>query len=162
MKSTDDLDKYDLQILHVLQRSGRMSIVDLARQVNLSKTPCLNRVRRLEREGFISGYEARLNPDKIRQGHLVYVQVKLNDTTSVTLNSFNKAVQSVPQILSCHMLSGGFDYLLKIRTRDMPSYRQLLGDIIADLPGVSQTSTFPVMEKVKETTYLAIPGIDIS
>jgi len=136
-------------------------MVELAEQVNLSKTPCINRVRRLERDGYISGYEARINPDKIQQGHLVYVQVKLNDTTSKTLNSFNRAVQNVPQILSCHMLSGGFDYLLKIRTQDMPAYRRLLGDIIADLPGVSQTSTFPVMEKVKESTHLAIPGIDI-
>ncbi len=150
------LDKIDHAILDIMQRDGRISIVDLARQVNLSKTPCLNRLRRLEKNGFILGYQARLNPHKINQSHLVYVQVKLANTTSETLNKFNAAARQVPEILSCHMLSGGYDYLLKIRSSDMTAYRELLGEIIAELPGVLQTASFPVMEEVKDSPVLQI------
>jgi Lrp/AsnC family leucine-responsive transcriptional regulator len=114
----------------------------------------------LERSGYILGYSARLDPVKIQQGHLVYVQVKLKNTSSASLTAFNKAVRGVPEILTCHMLSGGYDYLLKIRTKDMASYRQLLGDVISDLPDVLQTSTFPVMEEVKDSSALLIAGID--
>ena len=160
MTVRDNLDYTDLRILFELQRSGRMSVVDLAARVNLSKTPCLLRFRRLECEGYILGYRARLDPKKIKQGHLVYVQVKLKDTSAETLDAFNTAAIETPEILTCHMLSGGFDYLLKIRTTDMASYRELLGDAIARLPGVLQTSTFPVMEEVKDTHMLVIDGIE--
>ncbi len=148
-----------MQILAEVQKSGRMSVVDLAKRVNLSKTPCLQRLRRLERDGYILGYRARLDPRKIKQGQLIYVQVKLKDTTSVTLDDFNAAAIATPQILACHMLSGGFDYLLKVRSSDMASYRELLGDVIAKLPGVLQTSTFPVMEEVKDTHQIVISGL---
>jgi len=153
------LDQTDLRILSEVQKSGRMSVVELAKLVNLSKTPCLQRLRRLEREGYIIGYRARLDPRKIKQGQLIYVQVKLKNTTSATLDSFNAAALATPQILACHMLSGGFDYLLKVRSPDMASYRELLGDVIAKLPGVLQTSTFPVMEEVKDTHQIMIDGI---
>lgn len=143
-----------------MQKAGRLSVVELAEKVNLSKTPCLQRLRRLERDGYISGYQARLDPKKINLGHLVYVQVKLKSTTAQTLNEFNAAVRATPQILACHMLSGGYDYLLKIRTADMPSFRALLGEVIADLPGVLQTSTFPVMEEVKDSQLLVIEGFE--
>ena len=154
------LDQTDLRILAEVQKSGRMSVVDLAKLVNLSKTPCLQRLRRLEREGYILGYRARLDPRKIKQGQLIYVQVKLKNTTSATLDKFNTAALATPQILACHMLSGGFDYLLKVRSPDMASYRELLGDVIAKLPGVLQTSTFPVMEEVKDTHQIIVDGIE--
>jgi len=154
------LDQIDRRILFEMQRGGRMPVVELAERVNLSKSPCLQRLRRLERSGYILGYSARLDPVKIQQGHLVYVQVKLKNTSSASLTAFNKAVRGVPEILTCHMLSGGYDYLLKIRTKDMASYRQLLGDVISDLPDVLQTSTFPVMEEVKDSSALLIAGID--
>lgn len=150
------LDKVDKMILDILQREGRLPVVELAKRVNLSKTPCLNRLRRLESSGFILGYQARINPHKINQSHLVYVQVKLSDTTSDTLNKFNAAAKAVPQILSCHMLSGGYDYLLKIRSANMAAFRELLGEIIAELPGVLQTASFPVMEEVKDSPILQI------
>lgn len=150
------LDQTDLRILAEIQKSGRMSIVDLAKLVNLSKTPCLQRLRRMEREGYILGYRARLDPKKIKQGQLIYVQVKLKNTTSATLDKFNAAILEAPEILACHMLSGGFDYLLKVRSSDMASYRELLGDVIANLPGVQQTSTFPVMEEVKDTHQINV------
>jgi len=153
------IDQTDLKILFEMQQSGRMTVVDLAARVNLSKTPCLQRLKRLEEDGYILGYRARLDPKKIKQGYLVYIQLKLQNTSSDTLNKFNNAVLKTPQILTCHMLSGGYDYLLKVRTSDMASYREVLGDVIADLPGVLHTSTFPVMEEVKDTHLLLIDGI---
>lgn len=157
MKKDKLIDQTDLRILAAIQKSGRISIVDLAKLVNLSKTPCLQRLRRLEREGYIVGYRARLDPRKIKQGQLIYVQVKLKNTTSSTLDKFNASILATPQILACHMLSGGFDYLLKVRSADMAAYRELLGDVIAKLPGVQQTSTFPVMEEVKDTHQIIVP-----
>ena len=158
MPKIKPLDTIDRKILHEIQRSGRMPIVELAERINLSKTPCLQRLRRLEKEGYILGYRARLDPQKIKQGHLVYVQVKLKDTTAETLNNFNKAVRATPQIITCHMLSGGYDYLIKIRTKDMAAYGELLGDVLSKLPGIQQTFTFPVIEEVKDTHMLMIEG----
>lgn len=156
MNCLDQLDAADLRILHEIQHDGRMPVVDLAERVNLSKSPCLKRLRRLEKEGYIRRYIAELDAKKMAQGYLVYVQVKLANTTRAKLEEFNKAVQSVPQIQSCHMVSGGYDYLLKVRTRDMDEYRMMLVDVISGLPAVAQTSTYPVMEEVKDTITLAI------
>ncbi len=152
------LDQKDRDILKVLQKDGRISIVDLAECVNLTKSPCLQRLRRLERKGYIKGYRAELDPQKIQQSYLVYVQVKLESTRRKALESFNSAVLEVPHVMSCHMLSGGYDYLLKIRTADMTEFRELLGDVIAELPNVHQTISFPVMEEVKDTSIMDIPG----
>jgi Lrp/AsnC family transcriptional regulator, leucine-responsive regulatory protein len=150
------IDSIDKKILHKLQQDGRISVVDLAESVNLSKSPCLKRLRRLEKAGFINGYYAELDPKKLSQGYLVYVQVKLANTTRACLEEFNRAARLVPQIQSCHMVSGGYDYLLKVRTRDMDTYRILLGDVISELPNVGQTSTYPVMEQVKDTMLIAV------
>jgi Lrp/AsnC family leucine-responsive transcriptional regulator len=132
----------------------------LAERVNLSKSPCLKRLRRLEKQGYIRRYVAELDAKKLAQGYLVYVQVKLSTTTRQRLEEFNKAVQAVPQIQGCHMVSGGYDYLLKIRTRDMEEYRMMLVDVISGLPAVAQTSTYPVMEEVKDTIVMAINDKD--
>ncbi len=152
------LDNIDKNILRILQNDGRISIVNLAERVGLTKTPCLTRLRRLEKTGYIDGYQARINPHKVDQSYLVYVQIKLENTTSQTLRNFNQAAKATPDIMSCHMLSGGYDYLLKIRTRDMASYRELLGDVIASLPGVLTTASFPVMEEVMDRTTIRISG----
>lgn len=158
MEYGSPLDNTDRRILREIQRNGRIAVVDLAERVNLTKSPCLKRLRRLENDGYIKNYQAVLDPKKIEQGYLVFIQVKLESTTSGNLERFNAAVRKVPQVLSCHMLSGGYDYLLKARTKDMQAYRELLGDVIADLPGVYQTSTFPVMEEVKDTNVLIVEG----
>ena len=150
------LDKFDIQILKRLQSDGRMSIVELAEHVGLSKSPCLKRVRKLENEGYIKGYRAEIDPVKVRKAHLVYVQVTLSSTKMKNLEEFNRAIQNIPEVMSCCMMTGGIDYLLKIRTRNMQAFRELLGEVIANLPGVLQTSTFPVMEEVKETSYIAL------
>lgn len=156
MKAEKPLDRIDFKILRILQRDGRISNVDLAREVGLSATPCLERVRRLEREGYILGYRAILNPDKLNAGLIAIVEVRMDRTTTAALDEFNAAVRRLDEIMECHMVGGGFDYLLKIRLPDMASYRRFLGEKLAALPGVSQTHTFVVMEEVKATTELPL------
>ncbi|MEL7547695.1 MAG: Lrp/AsnC ligand binding domain-containing protein [Pseudomonadota bacterium] len=152
----EDLDPFDRHILRAMQDNGRLSISDLSEEVGLSKTPCLTRLRRLEAQGYIQRYKGVLDAAKIRQDYVTFVQVKLTATTRRHLQDFSAAVQDIPQIQSCHMMSGGYDFLLKIRTRNMRSYRELLGDVLSELPGIAQTSTFPVMETVKESDDFVI------
>ena len=156
MRNFKSLDNVDRNILHEIQRDGRIAFVELAEKVGLSKSPCLKRLRALEKEGYIKGYRAELDAHKIEQGYLVYIQVKLRSTNREALRRFNQAVQDVKEIMSCDMMSGGYDYLLKVRTRDMHAYRELLGDVLSVLPGIDQSSSFPVMEQVKETSYLVV------
>ena len=156
MRKFEKLDSVDRRILHEVQIDGRIAFIDLADKVGLSKSPCLKRLRLLEKEGYIKGYRAVLDAYKVSQGHLVYVQVKLKSTNRESLQRFNRAVQDVKEIMSCDMMSGGYDYLLKIRTRDMYAYREVLGDIISVLPGIAQSSSFPLMEQVKETSVLFV------
>ncbi len=150
------LDQIDKNILRVIQREGRIPIVELAERVNITKSPCLIRLRKLEKDGFIRGYRADIDPHKVEQSHLVYVQVKLKNTSRKKLNEFNAAVRDIPEILSCHMMSGGYDYLLKVRSKNVQSYSLFMADILSDLPSVQQTSTFPVLQEVKESSALVI------
>lgn len=147
---TDQLDRIDRNILAALSCEGRLSSGELAQKVGLSKTPVQARVKRLERDGFIRGYAAMIDRARMGEGHIAFVQVTLSDTRSTALDAFNKAVQQVPEIEECHMIAGGFDYLLKIRTRDIVAYRRILGEKISALPAVANTSTFVAMETVKE------------
>ena len=146
----DDLDKIDRKILSVLADDGRITVTELAKQVGLSKTPCQIRMRKLEQNGYILGYCAMLDPERLGEGHIAFVQVTLSDTRSEALNAFNEAVRHIREIEQCHMIASNFDYLLKIRTRDMSNYRKVLGEKISELPHVSHTSTFVVMESVKD------------
>ncbi len=144
-----DIDRIDRRILDCLQRDGRSSNLKLAEQVALSPTAVLARVQRLTREGFILGYEARLNPLKLGAGMLVFVEVLLDRTTPNVFEQFKAAVQVRPEILECHMVAGGFDYLLKTRSADMGHYRDFAGQVLWQLPGVRETRTYAVMEEVK-------------
>jgi len=153
----ENLDFIDLQLLTTLQNEGRIPVVELAKKVNLSATPCTLRMRRLEQEGVIVGYHARINPVALNQALMVFVTVSLKATDEASLKAFNAAVKPVKQILECHMLGGGFDYLLKIRARDMPEYREILGSIIGALPMIESTHSYFVMEQVKESPLLPIP-----
>jgi Lrp/AsnC family leucine-responsive transcriptional regulator len=153
----ENLDFIDLQLLTTLQNEGRIPVVELAKKVNLSATPCTLRMRRLEQEGVIIGYHARINPVALNQALMVFVTVSLKATDEASLKAFNAAVKPVKQILECHMLGGGFDYLLKIRVRDMPEYREILGSIIGALPMIESTHSYFVMEQVKESPLLPIP-----
>jgi Lrp/AsnC family leucine-responsive transcriptional regulator len=150
------IDKIDLKILRVLQKDGRISNLKLADEVHLSPTAVLERVKRLTREGYILGYTARLNPDKLGAGMLVFVEVVLDRTTPDVMNAFKAAVQVRPEILECHLVAGGFDYLIKTRVADMAAYRELIGSVMWSLPGVRETHTYAVMEEVKHTAALAL------
>ncbi|MCB1377241.1 MAG: Lrp/AsnC ligand binding domain-containing protein [Alphaproteobacteria bacterium] len=152
-----NLDLTDLALLDALQREGRLPVVELAKRVNLSPTPCTQRLRRLEQDGVIAGYHARLNPKSLGQALLVLVTVSLKATDEATLKAFNAAVRPVSQILECHMVGGGFDYLLKIRVRDMAEYRDILGGTLGALPMVEGTHSYFVMEEVKESPLLPLP-----
>lgn len=144
------LDAHDHAILRILSTQGRLPVTQLAAQIGLSKTPCLARLRRLEDAGFILGYQAILNHAKLGQDHIAFVEVKLNNTTERALSEFNAAILQIPEIEQCHMIAGAFDYLLKIRCRDMASYRHVLGERVSALPHVANTSTHVSMEAVKE------------
>jgi len=146
----DDLDGIDRKIIDALSKNGRLTVTDLAQKVGLSKTPCQIRMRRLEERGYILGYAAVTDPEKLGAGHVAFVQVTLSDTRSAALTAFNEAVRGVRQIEQCHMIAGSFDYLLKVRTRDITAYRHVLGERISTLPYVTHTSTFVVMEAVKD------------
>ena len=159
MESTSyDLDRTDLKILRALQADGRMSNLKLAETVALSPTAVLSRVQRLTKEGYILGYEARLNPLKLGAGLMVFVEVLLDRTTPNVFEAFKAAVQVRPEIMECHMVAGGFDYLLKTRMADMGAYREFAGTVLWQLPGVRETRTYPVMEEVKNTTRLPLAG----
>lgn len=151
------LDLVDRMILRQLQANARLSNVELSRRVNLSPTPCLERVRRLEREGYISDYVALLEPSKLGSGLLIFVEVTLDRTTEKAFGHFKESVLGLPEVLECHMVAGGFDYLVKVRVSDMEEYRQFLGERLAELPGVRQTHTYVVMEEVKSTTFIRVP-----
>ena len=146
-----ELDRFDHAILSVLAEDGRISITDLARRIGLSKSPTQARLRRLEEQGVILGYRAMLDPIRLGLDHVAFVEVRLNDTRETALRAFNAAVARVPEIEQCHMIASHFDYLLKVRTRDMSAYRKFLGETISSLPHVSNTSTYVAMEAVKET-----------
>lgn len=155
-KKSRILDHIDREILRQLQDDGRLSNVDLARAVNLSPTPCLERVRRLEAGGYILKYVALLNPQKLGADVISFVQVSLDRTTADVFERFKEEISCCPEVLECHMVAGGFDYLLKVRTRDMFEYRNFLGDKLTGMPGISQTHTYVVMEEVKATHILTV------
>ena len=145
-----DLDRFDLAILRVLQTEGRISAVELARRIGLSKSPTQARMKRMEEVGIISGYRAILDQIRLGQAHVAFVEVRLSDTREAALASFNTAVRCVPEVEQCHMMASSFDYLLKVRTSDIQSYRRVLGETISTLPHVASTSTYVAMETVKE------------
>ena len=150
------LDRIDLRILAGLQADGRVSNLKLAESVALSPTAVLARVQRLTKEGYILGYEARLNPLKLGRGMTVFVEVLLDKTTPNIFDAFKAAVQVCDDIMECHMVAGGFDYLLKTRMADMKAYREFAGSVLWQLPGVRETRTYAVMEEVKSTTRLSL------
>lgn len=149
------LDRTDLRILHHLQEDGRISNVALAKKVNLTPTPCLERIRRLERDGFIKGYTAVLNPELLDAALLVFVEINLQRNSPDGFRDFRKQASRLDEVLECHLVSGNFDYLIKARVKDMNEYRKLLSEKILALPGVNGSKSYVVIEEVKES--LTIP-----
>ena len=152
----EGLDRTDQRILRVLQQDGRITNLQLAQQVHLSPTAVLERVRRLTRDGYILGYTARLDPARLGAGLLVFIEVLLDRTAPDVMESFRAAVQVRPEILECHLVAGGFDYLIKARVADMTAYRRFLGETLLALPGVRETRTYAVMEEVKRDAPLPV------
>ncbi|MCJ8337690.1 MAG: Lrp/AsnC ligand binding domain-containing protein [Pseudomonadales bacterium] len=145
-----DLDKFDKAIIRELQKNSRISVTDLAKIVGLSKTPCKIRMDRLEQQGYILGYSLLVDRAKLGESHVAFVQVTLSDTKTEALQAFNKAVRLIPEVEQCHMTAASFDYLLKVRTTDMSSYRKFLGETLSNLPYVLHSSTYVVMESIKD------------
>ncbi len=151
MENDSRLDRFDLEIIRLLAADGRMTITELATQLGLSKTPCHIRLKRLIADGYILGFKAVTNPEKLDRAHIAFVEVKLSDTREKALTAFNQAVQLIPEVEQCHMIAGQFDYLLKVRSKDIVEYRRVLGEHISTLPFVSSSSTYVAMEAVKES-----------
>jgi len=150
------LDRIDKNILIELQKNGRISNVELSKRVGLSPTPCLERVKRLEKQGVIEGYKAVVNAEEVGASLLVFVEITLEKTAQDVFSDFSKSVSTFDEILECHLVSGSFDYLLKTRVKNMASYRKLLGDTLLRLPSVSASRTYVVMEEVKSNTAIPI------
>ncbi|MGB3727528.1 MAG: leucine-responsive transcriptional regulator Lrp [Glaciecola sp.] len=156
VKTPKHIDKIDRRILIELQKNGKISNVDLAKIVGLSASPCLERVKRLEQQGYIVNYQARLDPNLLGAAMLVFVEITLTKTSVDIFAEFSTAVHEHEDIQECHLVSGNFDFLLKTRVADMSSYRKLLGDTLLRLPGVSESRTYVVMEEVKHTNSIKI------
>lgn len=151
-QSMVDLDEFDRKILAALRSDGRITFTDLAQRVGLSKTPCQARVKRLVDSGVILGFRAIVDPAKLGLDHIAFTEVKLSDTREAALTEFGVAVRQIPEVEECHMIASSFDYLLKVRTSNIATYRAVLGEKISALPHVASTSTFVAMETVREST----------
>jgi Lrp/AsnC family transcriptional regulator, leucine-responsive regulatory protein len=151
-----EIDRIDRKILKCLQEDGRIATVDLAEKVGLSPTSTSERMKRLQREGYIAGFGARLDPHRLGLELLVFVEVSLDKTTPDVFEKFAESVRRAPEVLECHMVAGGFDYLVKTRVADMGAYRRFLGEILLALPGVKETRTYAVMEEVKSDGVLPV------
>ena len=148
---SSQIDQIDHAILDVLSVDGRISVTELAERVGLSKTPCHLRLKRLQATGYITGFKAVLDRKKLGLNTVAFVEVKLSDTREKALQAFNAGVRKVPEIESCHMIAGAFDYLLKVRTQNIDDYRRVLGEEISTLPHVANTSTHVSMQDVQDT-----------
>ncbi|MFK7793337.1 MAG: Lrp/AsnC family transcriptional regulator [Devosiaceae bacterium] len=150
MPIDETLDQIDRSILRILSSQARISMMELGQRVGLSKTPVTARVKRLERTGLITGYRAELSAEKLGLDHIAFVQINLSDTREKALLAFNDGVRAIAEVEECHMIAGGFDYLVKVRTSDIKAYRHVLSERISQLPHVASTSTFVSMQSVRE------------
>lgn len=148
------LDRTDRLILDVLQREGRIAMTELAERVHLSATPCADRVRRMERDGVIVGYHARVNPQALGRGLLVFLEIKLSAKSGDLFEKVKDELRHVPEVQECHLVSGEFDYLVKARLSEMSAYRRLLGEILKRLPSAASSHSYIVMEEIKETLFI--------
>jgi Lrp/AsnC family leucine-responsive transcriptional regulator len=157
MKPSKALSKIDSNILRELQQDGRISYAELARRVGLTTTPCMERVKRMEREGVILGYTALLEPSYLKASLVVFVQIRLSRTAQDIFEEFKQAAKALDEVQECYLVSGNFDYLIKARVADMNAYRTLLGETLLTLPGVQESTSYVVMEQVKETLNIPVP-----
>lgn len=152
-----ELNKVDRNILRVLQKQGRTTYADLSREVGLSATPCMERVKRLEKDEVIKGYHAVIDPEYLDAALVVFVQIRLVRSAQDIFEEFKAACAALPQVQECYLVSGNFDYLLKARVADMAAYREFYGETLLTLPGVQDCTSYVVMEQVKETLEIPVP-----
>ena len=152
----EQLDATDMKILNALLTDARLPMTELAKRVGLSKTPVALRIRKMEEMGLITGYRAILSPLKLGLTHVTYVEVRLSDTRENALTRFNDAVRAIPEVEECYMIAGGFDYLIKVRSKDMADYRRVMGEQISALPYVTGTSSYVAMEAVVEQSWVRL------
>lgn len=150
------LDNTDRRILKVLQTDGRITNQELAARCNMSAAACHERFRRLRENGYILGFTAVLDPHKVDRALLIFVEIHLEKTTRDVFEEFAESVRKTPEVLECHMVAGGFDYLIKARVKDMAAYRTFLGDTLINMPGVRETRTYAVLEEIKSSTQLPL------
>lgn len=150
------LDVADRRILKVLQQDGRITNQDLAASCNMSASSCFERVRRLRERGVIMGYTALIDPRFVERELLIFIEILLDRTTSDIFEQFAERIRRTPEVLECHMVAGGFDYLVKVRLKDMAAYRAFLAETLITMPGVRETRTYAVMEEVKDTTVIPV------
>lgn len=151
MKKNNQLDSFDLKIIEALIQNGRLPVTELAKRIGISKSPCQARLKRLQNEGYILGFRAQVDFAKLNMEQVAFVEAKMSNTSEKVLTEFNDAVKRIPEVEECHMIAGSFDYLIKVRTSDVVSYRKVLGESISVLPGVSSTSTYVSIESVLDS-----------
>ena len=143
-----DLSKVDRRILALFQQDGRLSVAEIGRRVGLTPSPCADRIKRLESMGVIKGYQAKLSPEALDAGLVVFVQVRLQRTAGDAFEAFTEAIELIPEVEGCHLVSGDFDFLIKARVKDMSHYKTLLAGSLLQLPNVQESKSYPVMETV--------------
>lgn len=151
------LGTIDRHILRILQAEGRITYAELARRVGLTTTPCIERVRKLEKMGVIQGYRAVLDPEYLDAGLVVFVQIRLSRTSQDSFEAFRTAIAGLDQVQECYLVTGNFDYMIKARVADMAAYREFLGETLLSLPGVDASTSIVVMEQVRETLSIPVP-----
>lgn len=150
------LTEADRRILRLIQREGRITNQELSSRCGLSASACFDRLKRLRDQGYIRGFSADLDPTKLDRSLLIFIEVLMDRTTGEIFQDFAEAVKVMPEILECHMVGGGFDFLLKVRVRDMAAYRSFLVETLVRMPGVRETRTYAVLDEVKNSTHLPI------
>jgi DNA-binding Lrp family transcriptional regulator len=150
------LDRYDRLILEALQRDGRISNVQLAAAVNLSESACLRRVRALEEEGYIDRYAALVSQPMVGLAGNVFVQIGLHREEERELAAFEEAVQNIPEIMECYLMTGEFDYLLRVVVADMADFERLHRDALTRLPGVARVNSSVAIRTVQKRTELPL------
>ena len=154
-----ELSRLDMRILQELQKEGRITYAELARRVGLTTSPCMERVKRMEKEGVIRGYTALLDPGVLHSNLVVFVQIRMTRQSQDVFAAFKHAAVALKEVQECYLVSGNFDYLIKARVNDMDAYRKFLGETLLSLPGVQESTSYVVMEEVKETLNLALSGV---
>ncbi|QSX29903.1 MULTISPECIES: Lrp/AsnC family transcriptional regulator [Shewanella] len=150
------MDKKDLAIIDRLQRDGRISISELAASLNMSDTPCIRRIRKLEQDGVISGYAAQLDPHKAGFNVIVYAAIRLSENSDTAAERFETAVAKLPEVMECSVITGSHDYLLKIVARDLPAYERFVKKSLGSLPAIAGIESTLVLKQTFSRTALPL------